>query len=138
MKNSVKLLASVAFVAALGVAPALAQMRTIVKADIPFDFVVRGKLLPAGEYSIMQDSGSPAISVRNASTGESSFALTGWVAKAEYDETKLVFHLAGDRYYLASVVSAGEDRVTVKSKAEKEAESGGREPVVASIKAVRQ
>lgn len=66
MKNSMTLFASVAFAAVLGVAPAFAQMHTTLKADVPFDFSVRGKVLPAGEYTITEETGSPAIAVRNS------------------------------------------------------------------------
>lgn len=67
--------------------------------------------------------------------------LTGWhVNTSGNGDSKLLFNKAGGRYYLAAVTTAGEgfDRVTIKSKAEREAESANREPIVASIKAVRQ
>jgi hypothetical protein len=138
MKNSIKLFASVALAAALGVVPALAQMHTTLKADVPFDFVVRGKVLPAGEYTISESSGSAAIIVRNTSTNESVAVITSFASKkAGDDDSKLVFHLAGDRYHLSTIRTGSEmyDRETIKSKAEQEAEGSG---VVASIKAVRQ
>lgn len=141
MKNSMTLFASVAFAAVLGVAPAFAQMHTTLKADVPFDFSVRGKVLPAGEYTITEETGSPAIAVRNSSTEEAVIVLTGWhVNTSGNGDSKLLFNKAGGRYYLAAVTTAGEgfDRVTIKSKAEREAESANREPIVASIKAVRQ
>jgi len=141
MKNSVKLLGSVAFAAVLVVAPAFAQMRTTLKADVPFDFSVRGKMLPAGEYTIAEETGSAAIVVRNSRTEEAVTVLTGWhVNTSGNGDSKLVFHKSGGRYYLAAVTTSGEsfDRVTIKSKAEREAESASRELVVASIKAVRQ
>jgi hypothetical protein len=141
MKNSMKLFASVAFAAVLGVAPAFAQMPTTLRADVPFDFSLCGKPLPAGEYTIAEKTGSPAIVFRNSSTEETVTVLTGWHANTSGNgDSKLVFHKSGNRYYLASVTTAGEafDRVTLKSKAERESESASREMVVASIKAVRQ
>jgi len=140
MKNSTKLFASAAFAALLGVAPAFAQMQTTLKANVPFDFVVAGKSLPAGEYAISEKTGSQVMVVRNASTEESVTVMTGSrVNTGSSDDSNLVFHLAGDHYYLATVRTAGEtyDRVMIKTKAEREAESS-REPVAASIKAVRQ
>jgi hypothetical protein len=141
MKSSMKLFASVAFAAVLGVAPAFAQMRTTLKVDVPFDFVVGGKLLPAGEYAIAEDASSPAMIVHSESTEQSVIVLTNHADKKPGSEdSALVFHLAGGRYYLAAVKTGDEafDRETIKSKAEREAESAGREPIVASIKAVRQ
>jgi hypothetical protein len=141
MKSSTKLFVSVAFAAVLGVAPAFAQMRTTLKADVPFDFVVGGKLLPAGEYAIAEDPGSPAMIVRNESSEHSVIVLTNHSDKKPGSEDPaLVFHLAGDRYYLAAVKTGSEafDREAIKSKAQREAESASREPIVASIKAVRQ
>jgi hypothetical protein len=141
MKNSMKLFVSVAFAAVLGAAPAFAQMRTTLKADIPFDFSVRGKVLPAGEYTIAEETGSAAIIVRNSSTEEAVTVLTGWhVNTSAVGDSHLLFNKAGNRYYLAAVTTSGQafDRVTVKSKAEREAEAANRGPIVASIKAVRQ
>jgi hypothetical protein len=141
MKNSIKLLASVAFAAVLGVAPAIAQMQTTLKAHVPFDFVVKGKLLPAGDYTVTERADSPLIAFHNTSSEESVIVMMGWhVDSANSDDSKLVFHRAGNRHYLAAVRTAGEsyDRVAIKSKAEREAEGAVREPVVASIKAVRQ
>lgn len=141
MKNSMKLFASVAFAAVLAVAPAFAQEATTIKATIPFDFSVRGKVLPAGDYAITELTSSSAIRVRDNAGAESVFVLANWSSKKAGDEdTKVMFHKVGDQYYLAGLKVAGETfgRELVKSAAERENEESGLRPVLASIKAVRQ
>jgi hypothetical protein len=141
MKNSMKLFAPVAFAAVLGVAPAFAQTPTTIKSDIPFDFSVRGKVLPAGQYMITERTASSAILIRNTNGEESVFVLAGLTSKKAGDEdTTVTFHVVGDHYYLAGFKVAGDTygRELVKSAAERETESAGLRPVLASIKAVRQ
>lgn len=141
MKNSIKLFASVAIAAVLAVVPALAQTPTIIKADVPFDFSVGGKVLPAGEYTVTERTGSSAILVRSADSAESVFVLAMWSSKKAGDEnTAMVFHRVDNHYYLSGIKVEGESfgRELVKSPAERETEGAGLRPIVASIKAVRQ
>jgi hypothetical protein len=81
-------------------------------AQVPFDFVVEGRALPAGEYtlnSISQDGS--ALTIRNAETSESAIRLTdSIVAKSNKSLSRLVFHRYGQTYFLAEVWRAGDSR----------------------------
>ena len=93
-----------ALVVALAV-PMLAQTMRLT-ADIPFEFMVGGKTLPAGDYSINSEPGL----VRLVSVAEHASALSiarsAWVKGTDpAAATKLVFHRYGDRYFLSGVLN---------------------------------
>jgi hypothetical protein len=101
----------------------------LVKAHIPFDFVVGNKTLPAGEYTIggLTTTSDAGISIRSRDGNYKAIRLTTIVQdNARRQKTTLTFHRYGETYYLAKVWSAGssEGRKLMKSKAER---SAGRE-----------
>jgi hypothetical protein len=78
-----------------------------VKADIPFDFVVRGVSLPAGEYMIgPANSVETAIEVRGEAMTQLALAEHTTAANPP-KTTKLVFHRYGNRYFLSQIWAAG-------------------------------
>jgi hypothetical protein len=96
-------------------------------AKIPFAFVVKDKVLPAGEYTITKihvDS-APALVFRSAD-GKGQMVVQMLTSEADRPspDTRLVFHRYGDDYYLSDVwtlgnttglrlpASAGEERLT--------------------------
>lgn len=83
------------------------------KANVPFDFVVNGSSLPAGEYTIQSFGAMDGRTLRVGKTGSHQGALVNTVdmdmAKASR-QTKLIFHRYGDRYFLAQVWIEGSDR----------------------------
>ena len=84
--------------------PARAQASARLRADIPFDFYVGGKLLPAGEYSVEREAaGRDTLRVQSADGSEGMFALTINVRgrRGQSDTPRLVFHRYGDQYFLA-------------------------------------
>ncbi len=94
-----KVLAIVSFFVLL--IPALAQVR-IVKADVPFNFVVGTKTMPAGEYTFaLNGSGALRISqVKGAEiTGISALPTAG----SDNAAPRLLFHRYGNRTFLAEV-----------------------------------
>ena len=77
--------------------------------NVPFDFVVAGKTLPAGAYAINLDADqSGMVKIQSADARKAVFALThnGPIERGKNDAT-LVFHRYGDRYYLAEVTKGG-------------------------------
>ena|ERR1017187_609364 len=87
-----------------------AQSRMVIKADVPFEFVVNGKTMPAGECTIkVAGDGQTILAIESGNTH--LFVLPNstesWKASAE---TSLMFHQYGDRYFLASINRAGEQR----------------------------
>ena len=107
-------------------APALAQTVSM-KVNGPFDFIVNGKTLPAGEYRVDAISTSTGtIAIRNSEKAAKILALTNGRESLEASETsKLVFHRYGSQYFLAQVWSAGnsEGRELPRSRAEREVAS---------------
>jgi hypothetical protein len=80
------------------------------KADIPFNFIVAGTKLPSGTYSIESLGNGVALAVRAADSGQTRILLSSRCASLKRtDQSKLVFHRYGDRYFLAQVWMVGND-----------------------------
>jgi hypothetical protein len=94
------------------------------RANIPFDFVVGNKTLPAGAYSLGKvTANADGILIRSRDGEHNAIRLTNTVSSnAPKRKTTLSFLRYGDTYYLAEVWIAGssEGREMVKSKAERE------------------
>ena len=84
-----------------------AQMPTIFKAQVPFEFVANGKTIPAGECIIeVLGNGQTLLSI--SSGKQHAYALfTADEAPNGTKETALVFHQYGGRYFLASIKTGG-------------------------------
>jgi hypothetical protein len=104
---------------------ALAYADTVtLKVNIPFSFVVGKATMPAGEYSV-QGLGleGNAISIRNSDKGAYSLTLAIRCESPKTPEqSKLVFHRYGDRYFLAQIWTAGSDSGREFPKSRREAE----------------
>lgn len=107
-------------------APALAQTASM-NVNVPFDFIVNGKTLPAGEYRVDGlTTSTSTIAIRNTEKTAKLMALTNGCESIEAaDASKLVFHRYGGQYFLAQVWSAGssEGRELPRSRAEREVAS---------------
>jgi hypothetical protein len=103
-----------------------AQTAYSVRADVPFDFIVGNKTIPAGRItahgvsSAMQGS----LSITNPAAGK--LALRNGrrlLGTRESNQGKLVFHKYGNRYFLAQVCIPGYQAWgVVKSKEERSLE----------------
>ena len=72
--------------------------------SIPFSFVVQGKALAAGDYTIDQDSASFTSIVRSTDAKSAAIALVAYQEPAGPRESaRLVFHRYGDQYFLSEV-----------------------------------
>lgn len=100
------------------------------RADVPFDFVVGDKTIPAGR--IIATGVSAAVhgplSITNAAQNKLAMRIGRRVPGAEKaNQCKLVFHKYGDRYFLAQIQIAGYEAWEVaKSKEERSLERGMR------------
>ena len=97
---------------------------TAMRASIPFDFMVRGKTLPAGNYEIRRINHEPiglVIQNVNHRRDEAMFQTDPIFAGREPRKSLIVFHRYGDSYFLSEVVTAGEDtaRGIMPSRAER-------------------
>jgi len=88
-------------------ATASAYAQTALKANVPFNFIVAGKTLPAGEYTIHSlDTIQRVLVIRGSDKSQMVMANSCASAKPS-DATKLVFHRYGDSYFLSQIWTAG-------------------------------
>jgi hypothetical protein len=119
----------------LGASGLSAQTRAT--ADIPFEFTVQNTTLPAGSYTM--SSTSPVhntMLIRNNETRQAILVLAS-DSEAGYrragEKSVVVFHKAGDRYFLADVKTDAVCGHVGPSKLERELASNGGQQVAAVI-----
>ena len=82
-----------------------------VKANIPFDFVVGDRAMPAGEYLVTPGGASAAISISSLDRADTALVIAhACGSSGPSRDTKLVFHALAGRYFLAQVWTAGYDQ----------------------------
>ena len=116
-----------AIVLLVSVAPAQAQtLGNRIRVNIPFDFNISEKKLPAGEYSVgraLHRSDDAVVSVNDLDGRSKAIRLSNAVIRSRSKEKALlVFHRYGDQYFLFQVWPAGATtgREILKSKSERE------------------
>ena len=94
------------------------------KADVPFNFIIRGATLPAGEYTIQGLGGDgSAIAVRGPNPKANTIVLSQRCASSSAaKQSKLVFHRYGEGYFLAQLWVAGNDSGRELAKSPREME----------------
>lgn len=115
MKRQVKqalikfgLLAAVAMFGAVGSAQAQSLANRI-NVNIPFDFTVADRQLPAGQYWIgraQPNSGDLVLAISN-SDSRANAITTSVQTLAPQNAARLIFHRYGDQYFLYQVWPAG-------------------------------
>ena len=125
-----------------GMAAAQFHSNTRIVAQVPFEFVVADRVVPAGQYFVQAATiDGNTLLIRNPGSKVSLFSTSSQTeGKHGAPRYALVFNHYGDRYFLAGVELEGSTiayRVT-KSKAEAELEaqnlSATKETVLASLK----
>ncbi|MDP8982141.1 MAG: hypothetical protein M3O35_16290 [Acidobacteriota bacterium] len=114
--NFGRLLMAIGFSAVLGSSLMVAQPKPTGKADIPFGFYVHNTVLPAGSYTVQETGTSGVVQIRNNSTGESILTMAPPDRSGRSENSKLVFHKYGERYFLSELWltgSAGVDCVSM-------------------------
>jgi hypothetical protein len=100
-----------------------------VKANIPFDFVVGDRVMPAGEYQVSEMGASGhAIAILSEDRKANALVVTSACATSGPSKSsKLVFHAIGGRYFLSQVWTEGysQGRQLQESKAEIELAKNG-------------
>ncbi len=88
---------------------AASAQKSEIRANVPFDFIIDGATLPAGEYSLESvGAGGTVLAIRSANSRiHSMFMVKEDQASHPDSWTKLVFHRYGDRYFLAEIRVAG-------------------------------
>ncbi len=89
-------------------AAAYAQAGRHVRVHIPFDFVVSGKQMPAGDYSVRRLSqGSETTLLIQSEDGRSAATVFTQASSREPKRAELGFRQRGESYFLASVSIPG-------------------------------
>ena len=109
MKN--QLFALIGLGLLLATASAYAQTG-VVKANVPFNFIVNKAELPAGQYTIQSvGSSASAMSIQSLDNQIVKLVLPHACESPKTQETsKLVFHRYGSQYFLAQIWTEGNDR----------------------------
>ena len=116
--NTMKKLGLTIFAAAALTLPLAAQVTTALRADIPFEFVVRNMTAAPGKYVITFRDGSVVQLVGS----QCYYLLEGNPdgPSTVSQEPKLVFHRYGDRYFLSQIRTASTSHNFPMSRVERE------------------
>jgi len=100
--------------------PATQAQSIMLKAEIPFDFVVGDKQLHSGEYHVRQTH--PGVMLIQSKDARSSAMVLTTAAQAGKisDVDKLVFNRYGDQYFLSKIWASDSGRQLPKSRLERE------------------
>ncbi len=108
-KQAMRIFAVLSFLFTLTVGSAYAQIASPAKANIPFDFHVGKKVLPAGEYKVGKPHNQQStVAVYGMKGQGSAVSLAGSIQTGKAPQTtKLVFRRYGDQYFLAQIFFVG-------------------------------
>ena len=125
--TKIGLLSVIALVTAAGSAQGQSLTYQI-RVNIPFDFIVADKKMPAGEYSVgraEKNVGDTLLRISSIDGRAHAIRLTSPVQTRDFtSKGTLVFHRYGDQYFLFQVWPAGTTtgRLLSKSRSEREIE----------------
>ncbi|HEX8745792.1 MAG TPA: hypothetical protein VF717_01245 [Pyrinomonadaceae bacterium] len=146
-RSLLSIFAALLLLAALVAQSALARTSTSLVVQIPFDFQVAGRTLPAGRYVIERSTlfSAEGLSLRNTDKKHGAFVLTSTVqSNIRQSGSRLVFTRYKDQYFLSQFWTAGEasGRELVKSdrelNVEREIARAGTAPERVSVAAVQK
>jgi hypothetical protein len=106
MKKQVYTILVIAALLASVFSSAQAQSDRLIAANVPFNFVIKERALPAGEYvfALVQVGGSDAIKIQSSDGHITALVPTRSArAKGSQADPKLVFNRYGDQYFLSQV-----------------------------------
>jgi len=126
-RKLIAILSAGCLLALLAVVPAQAQLPgEPIRVTIPFDFIVRGRTLPAGKYLIRRIGDTPdGLTVYNINSHQHALFESEPVEKERAPKRgEVVFHEYGDTYFLAEIWTGGEQtgRELIPSRAERRLE----------------
>lgn len=100
-----------------------AQVPGAIQVDIPFDFNVGSKPLPAGKYTIQRLSGAGTLVIQSADAEHSAaFLVNGGDRVPGKTPAQVSFHRYGEQYFLSQIWDGSDNtgRKLGQSKAERE------------------
>lgn len=102
-----------------------AQSDRLIGANVPFNFMIKDRALPAGEYvfSLVRLAGSDAIKIQSADGHINAFVPTrSAITRQNPIDARLVFNRYEDQYFLAQVFGLEENAVQKLSPSRAERE----------------
>lgn len=102
-------------------ATANGQDQQMVKANVPFEFIVGDKTLPAGEYVIRRVGvAGDALAIQATASNHKTVRLANLARRAD-KSAALVFHRYGETFFLSQiwVGGNGQGRQLLKSRAQR-------------------
>jgi hypothetical protein len=129
-------------VAAFAIAVPVVHAQSIMTANVPFDFSVAQKQLPAGAYEV-REIGDRATVIASKDGNAKVLSIYASAGESKADQTKLVFDKVGGHYFLREIwTSARSQGMAVpESKLEKElmassreSSGGGAETVIVALR----
>ena len=130
-----------AMIVVAGVSAQAQSLQYRLTVDIPFDFTVANKKLPAGKYWVNRAQEASGDKVLQISRTDGSVTVNRFsipvVTLNPKNEGSLVFHRYGDDYFLSQIWPAGAStgRALPKSNAERDLERNARENTIGAVKA---
>jgi len=85
-----------------------AQIKKVIKAEVPFEFVANGKTMPAGACTVEVDGSGQTILLISSGNQRLFVAPNATRSMNPSEKTSLVFHRYGDRYFLAAINREGQ------------------------------
>jgi hypothetical protein len=138
MKRSSVIILPVFLLVMLAAGSIYAQDRlTVIRGDIPFDFVVGDKTLPAGSYKVNEVLAQPNMPrIQNTQNREVVAFLTISVENGKQVKPMFVFRRYGEQYYLAQIWNGSNAGIEVpKSSKERQVAKNYSEPQIIYIAA---
>jgi hypothetical protein len=82
----------------------------VLVAKVPFNFVVNGVEMPAGDYRVTNDETTPVISIKNDDGRHVAFVLTnGLSAEAAGPKPELVFERVNGTSFLSRIIGVEDE-----------------------------
>jgi cobyric acid synthase len=106
MKKYAKILVALTFLLGLGVA-AKAETSPGITVTVPFEFVVSGKILPAGTYTATRSfyANPRLLQLTNRANGNSVCVLSNEVESNSADKLYVSFKQVGKQHFISSIHS---------------------------------
>jgi len=117
MRNLRKLVVLALFALALTGAALAEDGAHMVRANIPVDFYVGGKLLPAGEYTVSVNMAEHLITIAQKANGNRAFLLGSADDGSRDDRVVLTFKLVAENAYALRELQGPDMGLSFKTKA---------------------
>src|SRR5215510_12788474 len=102
-KQILKIVVTLCVISALSIV-GFAGLTETLKAKIPFDFMVNGKKLSAGTYTVRSTGVNRLLSISNWKMKQGAFATAFELQVSPDSKPQLIFRRYGNKYFLAKVI----------------------------------